>query len=126
MKRHPKKSSVKPRRREKVLVVMHPDGLVEIYGGRELDVCVAQRLHVPQHCEPAAENYLDGTLPKRYRGLFFPGKLRATGLCETVTPEKALDTLWRLEILKGLRAMRQEQSAAAVPAAIQRERGVAQ
>jgi hypothetical protein len=114
-----------PKARVRVLVVLSSNGFVEIFGPPEVDAHVAQRLDVPPECEIKAEEYLDATLPKRYRDLFFPGKVRAIGLVQKITPEQAGDTLWKLSILRGLRAMRQEQRAFVVPKAIQRRRAIA-
>ncbi len=119
------KSKPRPRitKRTKVLVVLSSDGFVEVFGGREVDCHVAQRLAVDSiEAERMAEEFLDGTLPKRFRELFLPGMLRATGLVERITPEKALDTLWQLEILKGLRELRAEKAPPPVPDAIARRR----
>jgi NADPH-dependent 2,4-dienoyl-CoA reductase/sulfur reductase-like enzyme len=112
-----------PKPRTRVLVILSSNGFVEVFAEREVDVHIAQGLHVETiEGERLAEEFLDGTLPKRFRELFLPGMLRATGLVERITPERALYTLWQLEILKGLRELREAKSPAAVPAVIQRRR----
>ena len=113
----------KPRQRTRVLVVLSSNGFVELFADKNVDFHVAQRLHVETiEAERLADDLLDITIPKPFRNLFFPGKLRATGLVEKITAEMALDTLYKLSILRGLREMQNEQSAEKIPAAIQRAR----
>ena len=120
MKRTTKNPAAKPRRpREKVLVVLHADGFVEAYAERHVDVHIVNRLQVEDErgeLATAVDEYMEATLPRKYRGLNWPNKLRAIGNMKTITPETALDTLYQLHILRGLTEKRQP------PAAIQRAR----
>ena len=91
-------------RRVPVLVVLHPDGWVEIYG-ENLDVCVVTKLDggdIPA-AEVLAEQYLDLDIPRRFRPLYFPVNLRATGQCETRTPEGELRRLRELRFVRECR-----------------------
>jgi len=116
----------KPQKRTRVLVVLSSNGFVELFADKDVDFHVAQRLHVDTiEAERLAEDLLDITIPKSFRNLFFPGKLRATALVEKITAETALDTLYKLSILRGLREMQNEQSAEKIPAAIKRARRTA-
>jgi hypothetical protein len=118
-----RKSKRRPMMRTRVLIVLSADGFVELFGERGIEALVALRLDVPQHCEAAADTYLTATLPRRWRDLFYPGKLRATGLVEKLTPEQALSTLHKLQELRELRALREDLAPkASVPAAIQRRK----
>ncbi len=95
--------------RQKVLVVLHADGFVEVFGERHVDVHIVNRLHVEDEDASQAnllDAYHEGTMPWCYRQLYWPNKLRAVGLVEKRTPEKMLDTIWQLSILKGLREAR--------------------
>ncbi|MCD4728166.1 MAG: hypothetical protein K8R46_10920 [Pirellulales bacterium] len=127
MKRQTKKPAKvrPPRKREKVLVVMHPGGLVEVYASADVDVHICNRLFVDGDTgdlATAVDEYLEATLPKQYRGLHWPNRLRAVGMLEKITPESAMDTLYQLYILRGLRADREAKRPA--PAAITRARRV--
>ena len=104
-------------------MVLSSDGFVEVFGGREVDCHVAQRLAVDSiEAERMAEEFLDGTLPKRFRELFLPGMLRRPGLSSGLRRKRRIDTLWQLEILKGLRELRAEKAPPPVPDAIARRR----
>ncbi len=91
-----------------VLAVLSRNGFIEIFAPLGVQIYVAQRLDVPAALEAQAEEYLDGTLPKVFRRLFIPGCLRATGLVERVTPERALATLHELEELRELRRLKHD------------------
>ena len=111
----------KPRPRTRVLVVLSSNGFVELFAGKDVDFHVAQRLHVETiEAERMVDEYLTNALPKQYRDLFFPGKLRATGLVSSVAPGKEIEARYQLSILKGLREVRDEQAAENIPVAIQR------
>lgn len=100
------------RERVKVLAVLCSNGTVEVYGDDHVDVHVVQRLHVDDEDAVLAnllDQYHEATIPVVYRRLYWPNKLRALGCCEKVTPEQALDTLWRLSIVRGLRGFREGQ-----------------
>ena len=120
MSKHPAR---KPRRpREKVLVVMRPDGLVEVYSEPHIDVYAVNRLDVGRDETPGLANLIDayheGTMPRAYRDLYWPSKSRHIALHERRTTKAALDTLHQLSILRGLQAEREALRPA--PAAIMR------
>jgi hypothetical protein len=99
--------------RVKVLVVLHANGWAEVYADDHVDVRVVNRLFVENEDAMLANTidaYMEGTMPRTYRNLYWPRKLRATGLCEKVTPEKALDSLYTLNLIRGLRQLREEAS----------------
>lgn len=123
MKRPRKKSKRPPRPREKVLVVLHADGFVEVFGKENIDVHIARRLHVENErgdLSTLLDEYTTATMPRCYRGLYMPNKCREIGNIESITPEQALDTLYELSILRLLRADRE--SKRQPPAAITRAR----
>jgi hypothetical protein len=96
--------------RSKVLVVLHPDGWIEVYGDDHVDARVVQRLDIGDETPATAtllDEYIIGAVPRCYRSLYFANKLRATGTVEKVTPEQQLDTIYKLSMLRGLRAMRE-------------------
>jgi hypothetical protein len=100
-----KASTRRPRvQRVPVLVVLHPDGWIEVYGD-DLDVCIMTKLDggdIPA-VEVMAEQYMDLDLPRRFRPLYFPVKLRATGQCERRTPAAELQRLRELRLVRKLR-----------------------
>lgn len=70
-----------------VVVVLHHDGYIEVFGDDSIDAQVAVMPHMPtQEGEVLAERYLTKQLPRRHRTVYFPGMLRATGQVETLRP----------------------------------------
>lgn len=90
------------RPREAVLLVLNPDGWVEAYAERHVDVHIAIRLHVPPEGEQLADEYLDLTLPRRFRQVYWPGLLRAADTVRTVTPSDVAWREWELELLHAI------------------------
>jgi hypothetical protein len=90
--------------RKKVLVVLHSDGWVEAYSDKTVDVYITQRLHTEDDASVhLVDEYLERSLPKVYRRLYWPVKLRAVGQCRRVTPEAMLDRRLALDLLAALR-----------------------
>lgn len=117
-----KAKSSKSRQRARVLVVLNSDGFVEVYGEPGLLAHVAQRLHVDGNAsEVSAEEYLDLTLPKAFKELFYPVKLQAVGQCRRVTVADEVSRRVDAAILRELRNL----TPAAVPAAIAKARKAA-
>jgi hypothetical protein len=83
---------VKPRR-ERVLVVLHSDGWVEVYARRNVDVRIVNRLHVTGGDAMTADildALVECDLPKCYRWLYYPRRLRDVGQVRRITPEQKL------------------------------------
>jgi hypothetical protein len=100
-----------PRERVKVLVMLRADGWVEVYGEKNLDVHIVQRLNAGAEDAALANNidrFHERTMPRAYRALHWPGKLRAFDQCRTVTPETMLNSIHLLTILQGFRELRRE------------------
>jgi hypothetical protein len=95
-----------------VLVVLNPDGFAEVYGPPEVCVYVANRLDTDggNAAEVTADEYLDLTLPRPYRELYFPRNLRASGIVEHRTAADELDRRAALAIVQGLAEMRKERN----------------
>jgi hypothetical protein len=100
------KSSPAPR--VKVLVVVHPDGYLQAFAEKRVDVRFVNLLDVHPDDEVPAEQALEAGLPAAYRDLHWPCRLRATGLVERITAQQALDTTYQLSILHGLRKLEEE------------------
>ena len=112
----------KPTARVPVLVVLSADAFVEVYGVG-LQVHFAQRLAVEVPEEAMADAYLDATLPRRFRDLFFPRNLRAMGQCRQRTATDEAERRFRLELVRALAEL--ARGPAKTPAAIQRARRAA-
>lgn len=83
---------VKPRR-ERVLVVLHSDGWVEVYARRNVDVRIVNRLHVTGGDATTADildALVECDLPQCYRWLYYPRRLRDVGQVRRITPEQKL------------------------------------
>ncbi len=97
--------------REKVLVEMLGNGLVQVYADDNIDVHFFNRLFVEMEDGETAnmiDEYHEGTMPRCYRELYFPSGCRAIGFHEKITVEAAKFTLWKKSIVCGLREMREE------------------
>lgn len=79
------KAKVPSGQRVKVLVVLHDDGFVEVFGRDDVDVKVVNLPSLPVRGEAKAEEWLDLTLPKPYKDVHWPGMSRATGFVQKVT-----------------------------------------
>lgn len=100
-----------PPRREKVLVMLSADGFVQVYAERNIDVKIVQRLHtLDESAEMATllDEYIETTLPRCYRDLFVPVKLRAQDQCRVITPEQEADKIEGLYYLRELQALDNE------------------
>jgi len=73
--------------RTQVLVVLHSDGYVQLFAPEQIDahIAVMPSMNRPEG-ERLAEDYLAITLPRRFRQVYLPGNIRATGLVETIRP----------------------------------------
>jgi hypothetical protein len=72
--------------RSKVLVVLYPDGFIEVFGDDRVDARVVNMPSVPVRGEAIAEDYIGFILPKPYRDVYWPGMSRATGNVARITP----------------------------------------
>lgn len=103
--------------RERVLLVRHGDGYVELFGGKHIDVHVANvpylDLTVPEtdsiearaersRYEIMALDYMEACLPRAYRDLYWPGNLRATDTHKKLRPSDIADREHHLACLKAL------------------------
>lgn len=90
-----------PRQREKVLIAMHGDGFVEVFADKHVDACVVNVPYVPtRRGEQIADDNLHLMLPRCYRPLHSPGKLRAFEKHRKVTPEELHKRQDELAILR--------------------------
>ena len=86
--------------RTPVLMVLHSDSWIEIYG-EHLDVHVATKLCcTTPETEILAEEYLYQTMPRRFLELYFSNKLCMCGQCEKRTAEAELQRRHNLEFVR--------------------------
>lgn len=78
-----------PPKRQAVLVLIHADGLTEVYGDRTIDAAVVNVPDCPGH-EAMAEDVAELLLPARYRALYRADRLRATGIARKLSPSALL------------------------------------
>ncbi len=80
--------------RQPVLIVSHPDGHVEIFSDRHVDVYVAR---VPvassREAEVMAEDVIEMLIPRRYRGLYRADRLRKNGTTRPLLPSVLADSI---------------------------------
>lgn len=95
--------------RAKVLVVAHPDGFLEVYGDN-IDVHIVTPLVMHTTAgEALADEYLDATLPWRFRALHTADNLVAVHQVKPVRPTDEAERLLRLELVRAAAAVRGEQ-----------------
>jgi hypothetical protein len=97
--------STRPTRREAVLILAHADGWLEAFADKHVDVRIAimPAMKTPEG-ELAAERYVESSLPRRYRDVYWPGNRRAADMLRVVRPS---DIAWREYDLDLLRAIQQ-------------------
>lgn len=93
-----------------VLIVAHPDGFVEVYGdGISAYVVTPLVMHTAAG-EALADQYLDETLPRRFRDLHVAPNLVAVHQVKPVRPTDEAARLLRLELVREAMAIRHDQS----------------
>lgn len=75
----------------RVLVVVHPDRWIEVFGGRSLDVAIVQMPTTTCAVNGLlAENLIELSMPERFRQIYWPNNLRAMQFVEEITAAKLL------------------------------------
>lgn len=83
-----------------VLVVLNPDGLVEVYTSPNVRVKIVNRLATTDHLATLlADEYLMRCLPKWAQAIFFPWRLKKLGNFERVTPDTELNRAIRRDLI---------------------------
>jgi hypothetical protein len=100
-----------PKPREKVLVVLHGNGLVEAYAENNVDIHMIHRLYVENETSISA-NILDEItelqIPKCYRDLYWPNKCREFDSIRQILPMTQFDTSNDLQMIRELRKINME------------------
>lgn len=107
----PKANRQQPRvERVPVVVVLHRDGFVQVYGPRdEISVKIVAMLDVAPEGEILAEQYAELALPRRLRPVFVPDNLLAIGsLKDCRTPEQEADRQTELHLVRGFAGERNQ------------------
>jgi hypothetical protein len=91
------------RQREALLIVLHGDGYVQAFSEKHIDVRIAvcPYMESPEG-EILAEEFLELSLPWRYRELYWPGNLRAMGIACEARPSEIAYADWQLEMIQTL------------------------
>jgi hypothetical protein len=83
-------------------VVLHADGYAEVFG-RDVDVHVAvMPCMSTQQGERLADDYLTLSMPRRYRSIYWPGLLAATGQVEKIQPKDIARRHWLTRLCRTL------------------------
>lgn len=87
--------------RERVLIVVHGDGWIEVFAERHVDVRIqiAPHMSIPEG-ERLAEEYIEAALPARFRDLYFPGFLRAADLARVIKPSDIERCTFNVELVR--------------------------
>ena len=92
----------------KVLIVVAPKGILEVYTNRHMRILIAKKLRgLPETTEAYLkdEEYLELGLPKWAQGIYYPGLLRATDTIRLRTPAEEADVALRLALVQEARNM---------------------
>ena len=82
-----------------VLIVVHPDQFIEVYGPDGVRPVVVNRLD--SCADPLlVDEYLESQIPRSHRGIHLPEYLKGTGNVERQTAEDEINRLTRLSLLK--------------------------
>ena len=89
--------------REPVLIVLHGDGYYEVFAERYVDIKVFQLPFLESaDGERLAERYLERSVSFRFKDLYFPGMVRATGNFRPRRPSGLMRVQHELELLASL------------------------
>lgn len=102
--------------KQPVLVILHSDGYVQVYGDRKLVDCHVAIM--PQMTsdkgQMLAEQILELELPLRYKQIYWPGNLIGTHQVRTRTLDDIAQTEWELQFCRVLSAIGQDARAEVV------------
>ncbi len=86
-----------------VLVVIHPDGYLEVFVTPRNAVSVRVEYVLDTEEERLAEDYLRAKLPKTWKEVFLPGYKIASGLVkDCLTPDQEEERRWTLSMINRL------------------------
>lgn len=89
--------------RDPVLVILHGDGWVEVYGYRDLSVTMIQRPTTTVAANALlVDEWIGAQLRPSHRALYWPNRLVAADKCRKVMALDLLDSGWQLELLAAL------------------------
>lgn len=72
---------------QQVVVLLHGDGLVEVFGTRQVEVTVVNVPYVGTiEGQKLSQEYVETTLPMRAKEIFWPNNLRASGIARPLLP----------------------------------------
>ncbi len=98
-------------RREKVLVVAHGDNFIEVFGAKNVAALIVRCPTMgSNNGEELAEDYLESSLPQRWRELYFPGFLRASLANRPLVPSVIDEAQWTRDFLTGINDMSSQQA----------------
>ncbi len=92
-----------PTQREAVLILAYGDGWIEAFAEKHVDVRIEI---VPCMTTPAgailAEEYVELSLPKKYRDIYWPGNRRAAEMMRVVRPSDIARRDFELDVLHSI------------------------
>lgn len=92
--------STTPIPRQRVLVVLHADGFVEVFADDSTAVHIGIMPHVAPEGERLAAEFFEGRLPLVYRTLYAPGMRRACDMVRTIRPSDIARQRLELGVLR--------------------------
>src|SRR5688572_18795041 len=78
----------------KVVVELHADGWVKVYGQPHVSVAMIQRpVETTRNVEALVDSYVDVFLPPGFRSVYWPTNLKEQGRVERLTIQELMDRL---------------------------------
>lgn len=109
MKRHTQfdECSHSPQPRQPVLVLVHADHFVEVFGPLHVDVLFRDVPFIGTAAgEIQSEHYIEASIPLRYRHFYWPDCRRAIHMPRLVTPASLWEAQWNAELLRTIQSIR--------------------
>lgn len=93
--------------RQPVLVLVHSDHFVEVFGPRNIDVKVLDFPKVnTDSAVILAAQYIDLTIPMNYREIYWPDCRRAMHMPRVVTPSSIVATQRDIDLLRAIQEIK--------------------
>ena len=93
-------------KRKKVLVLLNSDGFVECFANKDVDIHILNKPHASTPAaEVLAEEYVELTIPRSYREVYWPSYRRAVEQVRKTTPEDIMRRKYDVELLRAILAL---------------------
>ena len=97
--------------RSQVLIVGHPDQYLEVFAEKNVDIRVVRTpITSTESAAISAEDFVEQTLPRTWRHLFVPGKLRKSAMLRPLSIDTLVEAAWTKDLIHELNELIQRVS----------------